>query len=100
MGLTTNEDFCSCLRRFDVDKLYPGSDQTITQYFQPKWFGAGGRLEKRADIFYAAFKGVSEQEPFEVPMANFMRSVKRVLNYDEQECNIETMRAIAEGAGF
>jgi hypothetical protein len=99
-GLTTNSDFRRCLRRFDVDKVHPGAESTITQYFQPKWFESGGRLEERADIFYTAFRDVTDKKSFEVPMANFTRSVIRVLNYGDQECDLDTMKAIAVSAGY
>jgi hypothetical protein len=102
-GLSGIEDFRRCLRRYDVDRYKQGTEETFTQFYLPNWYAAGGRLEQRAEIIQAAFKVVTdrtEKKHFEVPMETFVNCVQHILNYEEQECDLERMCSVARDSWF
>lgn len=99
-GLKTLTDFKRCLRRFDVDTKHLESGQTITQFYLPEWYAGGGRLEERADLFREGFRAVSPLPDFEVPMAYFVRAVRKMLNDGTPDCEFEEFKSIVVDTGY
>lgn len=99
-GLKTLDHFKRCLRRFDVDKRPLNGEASITEFYLPDWFAAGGRLEQRADLFREGFKQVAPMPEFEVPMAYFVRAVRQVLNDSMPDCEFEQFKAIVTETGY
>ena len=99
-GLKTLNHFQRCLRRFDVDKRPFNEECSFTGYYLPERFAAGGRLEKRADLFFEGLKAMSTGDHFEVPMAYFVRAARNVFNRAQQDCDFERFKIIVRETGF
>ena len=101
-GLISLEDFRRCLRRFDTDTSAIDGRHSITEHFQPKWFNAGGRLEKRADFIRNGFMEVLGKpiEAFEVRMEYFALAVRYILRHGEHNCDATRLAAIINDTGI
>lgn len=99
-GLQSIADFRRCLKRFDVVKKHFAEKCSITEYYFPDWFAAGGRLENQADLFREGFRIVGGKNDIEVPMAHFIRSVRQVLNEGGQEGDVEYFKKVAKQTGL
>lgn len=101
-GLKSVNDFKACLRHYDRSLWKPDGEVTITEAYLPTWYASGGRLEGLAENLYEAFRQVAEWRPkdMNVPMRFFTQAVRRILDYGEQDADMETLKQIIVATGF
>jgi hypothetical protein len=99
-GLTTLSDFRRCLKRYDMEGFQQGQETSFTKHYLREWYQAGERLERYAGIFLTAFEAGHRDPRFEVPMANFVRTVKQVLHLGAKFLDPDKMAVLVKKSGY